>query len=123
MVELTEGQPYPAPQSSEGHMLLRNIKELQRKGVLIAIDDYGKGFNVGEAIVSHLMPDILKIDKDVVQKPNEHKAVWSMVKSVLNGGKIKVVAEGIENSQDIDFVMSEGIRLCQGFYFGRPANL
>lgn len=123
MVELTEGQPYPVPESSEGQILLRNIKELQKKGVLIAIDDYGKGFNVGEAIVSYLMPDILKIDRDVIQKPNEHKDVWSFVKSVLNGRKIKVVAEGVENKKDINFVTNEGIRLCQGFYFGRPASL
>ncbi|ABU70606.1 EAL domain-containing protein [Vibrio campbellii] len=123
MVELTESQPYPFQQSSEGKTLLRNIKELQQKGGLVAIDDYGKGFNVGEAIVSHLMPDVLKIDREVVQKPNEHKEVWSSVKSLLNGCKIKVVAEGIENVKDIDFVMNEGIRLCQGFYLGRPASL
>ncbi|WP_104023701.1 EAL domain-containing protein [Vibrio hyugaensis] len=123
VVELPEGEPYPMVDAPEARALLSNIKKLQDRGILIAIDDYGKGFNVGEAIVDYLMPDILKIDKNVVQKPSENKNVWSSLLSIMRATKIRVIAEGIENVKDLDFVKKTGICLCQGYYFGRPGSL
>ncbi|WP_409591227.1 EAL domain-containing protein [Vibrio jasicida] len=123
VVEMPEGEPHPMSDDVEGRTLIKNIKMLRGRGVLIAIDDYGKGFNVGEAIFDYLMPDILKIDKNVVQKPNENKNVWSSLLSIMSAQKIRIIAEGIENVQDLDFVRNVGIRFCQGYYFGRPTSL
>ncbi|MCC4783176.1 EAL domain-containing protein [Vibrio lentus] len=123
VVELPEGEPYPKLTRCAGRNLLSNIKKLQRNGILIAIDDYGKGFNVGEDIVSNLMPDIIKIDRNVVQQPNNHQGVWSSIESIMKSYRVRVVAEGIENIEELNFVVNAGIKLCQGFYFGRPRSL
>lgn len=123
VIELPEGEPYPMLNTPESRAMLRIIKKLQDRGILIAIDDYGKGFNVGEVIVDYFMPDIIKIDKHVVQKPNENTNVWSSLASIMSTTKIRVIAEGIENVRDIEFINKVGIRLCQGYYFGRPGSL
>lgn len=123
VVELPEGEPSPKPKSRSGRMLAYNIKSLQWHGVLIAIDDFGQGFHVDEAVVSRFMPDILKIDKKIVQEPNNNRDVWLLIESIRKRFNLSVVAEGVEHAKDLDFVVGEGIQLCQGFYFGRPGSL
>lgn len=113
----------PSANSNAGRIFKKNIEELKSRGVLIAIDDFGKGFNVCEETVLYLVPNILKIDKEVVQKPNENIEIWSSIKSIRRKINLSIIAEGVESSQDLDFVLSQGIQLCQGFYFGRPVGL
>ncbi|WP_409581045.1 EAL domain-containing protein [Vibrio owensii] len=123
VIELPEGEPYPALNSLKGRNLVNNIDLLREKNVLIAIDDFGKGVNVSETEVLHLMPDVLKVDKDVVQNPNENQDVWLVLESIREKLNLTIVAEGIESPQDLVFVMKKGVCFCQGFYFGRPSVL
>ncbi|WP_045384377.1 EAL domain-containing protein [Vibrio campbellii] len=123
VIELPEREAYPVPNSPMGCKLIKNIRFLKSHGILIAVDDFGKGFHVSEAIVLRLMPNVLKIDKAVVQKPKENRDVWEMVSSIKKKLNVSIIAEGIENLDDLAFVVKEGIQLCQGFYFGKPTSL
>lgn len=121
VLEIPENEPFPCCDTREGARLNLNISSLKAKGVLIAIDDFGKGFNQCDSLVYRVMPDILKIDKRIVQMPKKYKKTWRKIEIAqqrLCG--LKVVAEGVENLRDLAFVMGKGIELCQGFYFGRP---
>ncbi len=115
ILELPEGEPYPAKGSYGDQVLLENIITLQHEGVFIAIDDYGKGVNVGEEVIDRLMPDILKIDKNVVQNPTENEKVWSSLKSIIRRHTLRVVAEGIESQDDLEVVIKAGIRFAKAF--------
>lgn len=122
VVEFPENEPYPSPGTELGRVLFRNIKKLKKNGVLIAIDDYGKGFNVGDAILLDVMPDIVKVDKSIVQQQQQqkNKILWASIKSIIQNDNLKVVVEGVEDDKQLNFVRDLGVEFCQGFYLGRP---
>ncbi|MBQ8196407.1 MAG: EAL domain-containing protein, partial [Oscillospiraceae bacterium] len=89
----------------------------------IAIDDYG----TGHSNIVNLMryaPQIIKIDRflitDIHKDQNKQMFVRSTIEFArLNG--IKVLAEGVETSNELRMVIDLGVDLVQGYYTARPA--
>ena len=46
--------------------------------------------------------------------------LWIDIKKIVNDKDINLIAVGVENKRILDTLKLVGVRLCQGFYFGRP---
>jgi diguanylate cyclase (GGDEF)-like protein len=98
------------------------MNEMRALGVKVSIDDFG----TGQSSFSRLMElpaDVLKIDRSFVQKiPDNKKSsrVCQMMITLAHDLGMTVVAEGVEEKEQADFLFSIGCDLIQGYYFYRP---
>jgi len=102
-----------------------SIQKFKDKGFKIAIDDFGKGFS-SLSYISELPVDILKIDMVFVQSiPGDPKkeAVATHIMNLAHSLNIKVVAEGFEAKDQVDFFKNLGCDNFQGYYFSQPLPL
>ncbi len=103
---------------------LRNIMlEYRKHGLRVAIDDFGAGHS-GLSLLSVFQPDLIKIDRALIQSLHERPASRSIVRSVAQVCRelgITVIAEGIEQEQEMQVLCDMGISRMQGFLFARPA--
>jgi len=102
--------------------LAPTIKKLQGEGVKFAIDDVGFGHSCLESLVL-LRPQIMKIDKKMiigVGKDNSMRRLLRRLLQVADVLETEVIAEGIETADDLEVLKDLGVRLGQGYYFGKP---
>src|SRR5947207_11689747 len=96
--------------SYRGEIYKEAIKKLHSIGISIAIDDFGTGYS-SLSRLKHLSIDTLKIDKsfvqDAVSDPNSAIIVNCLIALGKNLG-LKVIAEGIENEKQLNFLKSKG---------------
>jgi EAL domain-containing protein (putative c-di-GMP-specific phosphodiesterase class I) len=96
---------------------------LKQLGVQIAVDDFGTGYS-SLSYLRRFPIDTLKIDQTFVQDIGG-EAGETIVSAVIAMGmslKQRVVAEGIETKQQLDFLKSRHCAEGQGYYFGRPMS-
>lgn len=118
-LELTEGvfvQQNPAT--------LEKLDILSKEGVSLAIDDFGTGYS-SLAYLKHLPVNQLKLDRAFIQGLPENEADKAIVESTLalcQGLKMSVVAEGVENQAQADYLRAQGCQYIQGYFYGRPMD-
>jgi EAL domain-containing protein (putative c-di-GMP-specific phosphodiesterase class I) len=104
---------------------IHNIKILRLMGFKIAIDDTGAGY-ASLNTISEVMPDIIKIDRSVIENIDKNSVKESMLKGLLlvakEAGSL-VVAEGIENEEEASVLTRNKVDLAQGYYYARPGLL
>lgn len=103
--------------------LLAIIKEYRIHGFKIALDDFGTGYS-GLARLAELRPDIVKVDRILVQDCDKDSTKLSIIEGIIKIGAaigIKIVLEGVERAGEVDALRSVGARFIQGFYFAKPA--
>ena len=104
------------------HQAVATMEELRRLGVLLAIDDFGTGYSSLAALKSFPVARI-KIDKSFIKElPTsvDDRAVATAVISLGKKLNLRVVAEGVENEEQIDFLRRNNCDELQGFHFSRP---
>jgi EAL domain-containing protein (putative c-di-GMP-specific phosphodiesterase class I) len=104
--------------------VIERLRGLRAKGVRISIDDFGTGFS--SVSVLRVFPvDSLKIDtsfvRDLVLDPND-AAVASAVVALARSMGLTVVAEGVENPAQLDFLFAQGCEMWQGYLCCPPVN-
>ncbi|WP_428391678.1 EAL domain-containing protein [Lichenicoccus sp.] len=105
-----------------GH-LRRIVTEYRRQGFKIALDDFATGYS-GLSRLAELRPDIIKLDRALVQDCDKDQARLAIAASMIGLGReldIKVVLEGVETCAEVEALRGAGGRFMQGFYFARPA--
>ena len=115
--EITEGQLMKDPIRTIE--VLSHISDL---GIKIAVDDFGTGYS-SLAYLKKLPVDTLKIDKEFIRDLPGDADDISIVRSIIALAKsmrIDVLAEGVENDQQLQFLDAEGCGLIQGFLLSRP---
>lgn len=99
-----------------------NIDKLHKLGIEVALDDFGTGFSSLEYL-SKLNVDIIKIDKLFTQTAPSDLTNAFIVEAILSLARklgIKAVAEGIETSEQLNFLISKNCSVGQGYYFDKP---
>jgi diguanylate cyclase (GGDEF)-like protein len=99
--------------------VLRGLKEL---GVRIAIDDFGTGYS-SLSYLTHFPIDTLKVDRSFVWALDHDRRgheIASAVIALAHSLDIAVVAEGVENAEQLRILEEEGCDKLQGFYFSPP---
>ncbi len=101
--------------------LIRLIDELRKEKFLVSIDDFGAGFS-SINFLKDLTIDVLKIDKTFLEKEisNKTKIIIENVVKMANDMDIKVVCEGIETVEHVDFLKSIDCPYAQGFFLSKP---
>lgn len=75
-------------------------------------------------MIAKLHPDIVKIDREIIDKIDTNLMNQSIFKAIVQIAKesgIVVLAEGIERAEELAFCAKEGADLVQGYYFGKPS--
>lgn len=102
-----------------------NIKVLRGMGIRIAVDDTGAGY-ASLNTISEIMPDVIKIDRSVIENIDKNSVKESMLKGLLlvarEAGSI-VIAEGIENEHEASVLSRNKVELAQGYFYARPGLL
>ena len=99
------------------------LKALQDTGVAIGLDDFGTGYS-SLACLHRLPLNVLKIDRSFVRdmfQSRENKAIIETIMKLAESLRLDVVAEGVENIEQLKHLESLGCRYVQGFYFCRPS--
>jgi len=98
------------------------LNELASLGVLLALDDFGTGYS-SLGYLTRFPLHILKLDKSFIggiPYDNKQSAISQAIIGLGRNLGLEVVAEGIENPAQLDFVLSEGCHYAQGYWFSRP---
>lgn len=117
VLELTESTLMEEPDRVA--LLLERIRLL---GVRLAIDDFGTGFS-SLSYLSRMKVDILKIDRSFVHNLNQDPTDTALVNAIIDIAralKLEVVAEGVEEQAQREFLAERGCQTLQGFLFARP---
>nr|WP_288861893.1 diguanylate cyclase [uncultured Faecalicatena sp.] len=95
---------------------------LQKKGIKVAMDDFGVGYS-SLFELKNTPADIIKIDRAFVKGLTSDIFTGTFIRSITelchNVGK-RVCMEGVETQEEYDIVKDIGLDLIQGFYFGEP---
>lgn len=117
VIEVTEGAIMTDPETS-----FSVLQRLRGMGLQVSIDDFGTGHS-SLAYFKNIPADELKIDRSFVASMLDCKADQSIVQSVIDlahNFDLGVVAEGVENLQQLEMLLSMGCDAAQGFLFARP---
>ena len=99
------------------------ISSYRLAGFGIAIDDAGAG-HAGLQMMAEIVPDLIKIDGNLVREVDKHKGRRATVEALLVLARtlaIDVVAEGIERVEELATLRDLGVQLGQGYLLARPA--
>ena len=100
------------------------LESLRQQGVQIFLDDFGTGVSTFETVRDYMF-DALKLDMGFVKKIGKNQKSDAIVVSIIDLAHrmgMKVVAEGIENQQQSDFLRAHGCDYLQGFYYYKPMS-
>ena len=100
----------------------RVIAALQGLGCRIAMDDVGTGHN-GLSYILKLGVDIIKIDKmfvDAIGAERHSRPIVEMLVDLARNLRMTIVAEGVENFEQVIYLRDHGISAAQGFVFAPP---
>jgi diguanylate cyclase (GGDEF)-like protein/PAS domain S-box-containing protein len=101
---------------------IHTLRELKALGVRISIDDFGIGYS-SLSYLKRLPIDTLKIDqsfvRDITSDPDD-AAIATAIIALAHTLKLRVVAEGVETQQQLEFLSTRQCDRMQGFLFSRP---
>ncbi|GAA1392977.1 EAL domain-containing protein [Catellatospora coxensis] len=114
--ELTEHHP------PDIGALMTSIDWIRRRGGRIALDDVGAAAQT-LTLMPLVSPDVIKLDRHVVQSAGRHAAVVDTVRAQARRTDAAILAEGIETRHHLKTAIAIGASLGQGWLFGPPAPL
>lgn len=100
--------------------VIHTLQTLQKDGFCVSMDDFGTGYS-SLNLLNTLSIDILKIDRTFLNQIN-HKGrdIIELIVHIAHTFHIKVICEGIETKEQLDYLKSVGCDMGQGYYISRP---
>lgn len=116
-LELTESAFF-----DDKKVLLDTVKKLKGYGFAVSMDDFGAGYSSLNSL-KDLPLDILKLDAEFFRGDYEQERGAIVVSEAIRLAKslkMRIVAEGIEKKEQVDFLAKLGCDMIQGYYFAKP---
>ena len=116
-IEVTESQPV-----LQDCRCIATLAELRNRDFHITVDDFGSGY-ANLAALCRLHVDKIKIDRSLFEGIPESKESATVIRAIVQLCKemgIRVLAEGVETKEQLEFIKAAGCDFVQGFYTGRP---
>jgi diguanylate cyclase len=117
ILEITESSVMENPDDA-----IKKMSTLRQLGLRLSIDDFGTGYS-SLSYLKKLPVSILKIDKafiDDVEKNDKDQGIVKAIISMAHEMGMRVVAEGVENRGQLEFLIDEGCLYIQGYLFSKP---
>lgn len=105
--------------------ILRSLKRLKDLGVKVALDDFGSGYS-SLSYLRRFPFDTLKVDRDFISAVHDSPEAQAILRTIIQLGKalgMTIVAEGVEERQQIDFLRDNDCHRMQGYYISRPLSV
>ncbi|WP_221794213.1 putative bifunctional diguanylate cyclase/phosphodiesterase [Oceanobacter mangrovi] len=103
---------------------LRELNGIRALGITIAIDDFGTGYS-SLSYLKDLPIDKLKIDRSFIQDlhldSGSQKIITALV-ALARGLDLRIIAEGVENPEQVRFLIGKGCNEVQGFLYSQPVE-
>lgn len=118
-LEITESAVMHDPED-----VIESLHQLSGLGLRLAIDDFGTGYS-SLAYLKRFPVDTLKIDRAFITDVSSDNDDVAIVEAVLGLGKhfdMKVVAEGVEDEDQLRFLKEQGCDIAQGYFISRPMS-
>lgn len=116
-LEVTEGEIMKNPQNA-----IEVLRKISNMGIELAVDDFGTGYS-SLSYLKRLPIDKLKIDKSFVDGLPENDEDVSIARAIValaHSLKLSVIAEGVENVEQKEFLAQNGCDFIQGYYYSKP---
>lgn len=116
-LELTESAFF-----DDKEALLSTVKKLRSADFKVSMDDFGAGYSSLNTL-KELPLDVVKLDAEFFRGKDEMNRGNLIVEETIHLAKklnMQIVAEGIENREQVDFLKKNGCDLIQGFFFAKP---
>jgi EAL domain-containing protein (putative c-di-GMP-specific phosphodiesterase class I) len=116
VIEFTEGV------RMDSVRLAQIIEDHRAAGVVVALDDFGAGY-AGLNVLAACTPDVLKLDSELIRNIDSSplkKTIVGAFADVCRRLRVSIVAEGVETLAECSALQRLGIKLMQGYFFGRP---
>ena len=116
VLELTEDY------KTEADFTRRKVDYTKNWNCLLAIDDFGSGYNNENMIIDN-NADLIKIDMSLISNIDQYENKQLLVQNIINFAKAKgiiILAEGVETIEEVEMLIEMGIDLFQGYYFCKP---
>ncbi len=102
------------------------LEDLRNLGVSLALDDFGTGYTAFSQLI-HYPADCLKIDRSFVDALFSDKVPLNkmvpIIKSLAELYELRVVAEGVETKEQLEYLQNIGCDWVQGYFLSRPLPL
>jgi EAL domain-containing protein (putative c-di-GMP-specific phosphodiesterase class I) len=108
----------------DGERMIETLHAIKRLGVQIAVDDFGTGYS-SLSYLKRFPVDRLKIDRSFVQDAATNADDAANVRTIIALGHnlgLKVLAEGVETDEQIEFLRANGCDELQGYYYSKPIS-
>lgn len=109
----------------EDYSLFRRVlSHYREQGYTIAIDDLGSGY-AGLQMLAQLEPDYVKLARflvDDIHRSSTRQALVEALVTFCNRIGARVIAEGIERREELDYLISAGVTFGQGYFLARPSS-
>jgi blue light- and temperature-responsive anti-repressor len=118
LLEVTEGEII-----HDARSFAERINAYRARGLRLAIDDFGAGYS-GLNLLADFQPDAIKLDMKLVRGIDRHGPRQAIVRALIqvcDDLGIEVIAEGVETREEFAWFRDRGVRLYQGYLFGRPS--
>ena len=102
--------------------LYKVLYELQKYGFLLNMDDFGSGYS-SLNMLKNVPVDVVKLDKgflDEVLSTEKGKKIVQHSVAMVKDLDLKVIAEGVETQEQLDFLKQSSCDLVQGYFFSKP---
>ncbi len=119
-LEITETVVIQNPQQ-----VIETIKTLRNQGISLSIDDFGVGYS-SLSYLQQLPVNILKIDRSFINDIHQSQQQYGIVEAIMRLAEnlnIQVIAEGIEQAEQLQCLKQLGCQFGQGYIFARPLNV
>lgn len=101
--------------------VIETLTSLNQLGIKLSIDDFGTGYS-SLSYLKKFPVDKLKIDKSFIRDVPHDKGAVAIVEAVIKLGHsfdLKVIAEGVETREQLDFLEARGCDEVQGYYYSK----
>ena len=117
VIEVTEHEL-----AADDETLAADLARIRARGARIAVDDAGAGY-AGLQQLMRVAPDLIKLDRSLVQNIHEDPAKQALVDSFVRFGRrtgAQVVAEGIETEEELRVLADLDVTYGQGYFLAKP---
>jgi diguanylate cyclase (GGDEF)-like protein/PAS domain S-box-containing protein len=102
--------------------LMKSLKDI---GVILSLDDFGTGYS-SLSYLNKFPVDYVKIDRSFVRDITVDKDDAVLIEAIITMAHrlhLRVVAEGVEKKEQLEFLRSQGCDFAQGYYFSKPVAI